>query len=110
MLKGIRLFCCPQARIPANATDPTESTISTISRYPPKPTKPTVSTKSRFHGTLRKARNQRFQRNHDFTVPPETHDFNEINEITISRYPPKSTKATVSTKATKCPKKRRFVG
>ena len=140
MLKGTRLFCCPQERIPANATDPTKATISTVSRYPPKPTKPTISTKSRFHGTPRKARNQRFQRNHDFTapqrnhesndfngftVPPETHETNGFNEITIprppngitkatistvSRYPTKSTKATVSTKATKCPKKRRFVG
>ena len=66
---------------------------------------------------LRKARNQRFQRNHDstvppenheindfngFTVPPEKHDFNEINEITISRPPNGITKATKPTKTTKC--------
>ena len=59
-----------------------------------------------------------------FTAPPENHEINGFNEITISRcpngitkatistvsrYPTKSTKATVSTKATKCPKKRRFV-
>ena len=47
-----------------------------------------------------------------FTVPPEKHDFNEINEITIPRYPPKPTistksrfhgppKPTISTKSTK---------
>ena len=34
-----------------------------------------------------------------FTVPPETHETNDFNEITIPRYPPKSTKATVSTKS-----------
>ena len=50
----------------------------------------------------RSARLQRFQRNHDFTVPPETHDFNEINEITISRPPNGITKATKPTKTTKC--------
>ena len=56
----------------------------------------------RFHGTPRKARFQRFQRNHGFTVPPETHDFNEINEITIPRPPNGITKATKPTKTTKC--------
>src|SRR5699024_3354504 len=61
-----------------------------------------ISTKSRFHGTPRKARFQRNQRNHDFTVPPENHDFNEINEITISRPPNGITKATKPTKTTKC--------
>ena len=50
----------------------------------------------RFYGTPRNPRFQRNQRNHDFTVPPGKHDFNEINEITISRYPPKTTKATKS--------------
>ena len=45
-----------------------------------------------------------------FTVPPETHEINGFNEITISRPPNGITKATISTKATKCPKKRRFVG
>ena len=83
MLKGTRLFCCPQERIPANATDPTESTVSTVSRYPPKPTKPTVSTKSRFHGTPRKARFQRNQRNHDFTAPQRNHEINDFNGFTI---------------------------
>src|SRR5699024_11783295 len=34
-----------------------------------------------------------------FTVPPENHESNGFNEITISRYPPKSTKPTVSTKS-----------
>ena len=51
---------------------------------------------------LRKARNQRFQRNHDFTIPPGKHDFNEINEITISRPPNGITKTTKPTKTTKC--------
>ena len=83
MLKGTRLFLCPQERIPANATDPTESTISTVSRYPPKPTKPTISTKSRFHGTLRNPRNQRFQRNHDFTAPQRNHESNDFNGFTV---------------------------
>ena len=53
----------------------------------------------------RSARLQRFQRNHDFTVPPEKHDFNEINEIneiTISRPPNGITKTTKPTKTTKC--------
>ena len=80
MLKGTRLFLCPQERIPVNATDPTKSTISTVSRCPPKPTKPTVSTKSRFHDTPRKARFQRNQRNHDFTVPQRNHESNETHE------------------------------
>ena len=80
MLKGTRLFLCPQERIPVNATDPTESTISTVSRYPPKTTKPTVSTKSRFHDTPRKARFQRNQRNHDFTAPQRNHESNETHE------------------------------
>src|SRR5699024_9437287 len=53
---------------------------STVSRYPPKTTKATVSTKSRFHGTPRKARNQRFQRNHDSTAPQRNHESNETNE------------------------------
>src|SRR5699024_9033350 len=83
MLKGTRLFCCPQERIPVNATDPTKSTISTVSRYPTKPTKPTVSTKSRFHGTPRNARFQRNQRNHDFTAPQRNHESNDFNGFTI---------------------------
>ena len=80
MLKGTRLFCCPQERIPANATNPTESTISTVSRYPPKPTKPTISTKSRFHGPPTESRKQRFQRNHDSTAPQRNHESNETHE------------------------------
>ena len=47
---------------------------------PTKSTKPTISTKSRFHGTPRKARNQRFQRNHDFTAPQRNHESNETHE------------------------------
>ena len=53
----------------------------------------------RFHGTPRKAR---FQRNHDFTVPPENHEINDFNEITIPRPPNGITKATKPTKTTKC--------
>ena len=53
----------------------------------------------RFHGTPRNPRKQRFQRNHDFTVPQRNHESNGFNEITISRYPPKTTKATISTKS-----------
>ena len=34
-----------------------------------------------------------------FTVPPENHETNGFNEITISRYPPKSTISTKSTKS-----------
>ena len=52
----------------------------TVSRYPPKPTKPTISTKSRFHGTPRKARFQRNQRNHDSTAPQRNHESNETHE------------------------------
>ena len=84
MLKGTRLFLCPQERIPANATEPTKSTISTVSRYPPKTTISTKSTKSRFHDTPRKPRFQRNQRNHDFTAPQRNHEsngFNESNEM-----------------------------
>ncbi len=65
---------------PAPPTIATESTISTVSRYPPKTTKPTISTKSRFHGTPRKARFQRNQRNHDFTAPQRNHESNETHE------------------------------
>ena len=65
---------------PAPPTVATESTISTVSRYPPKTTKPTISTKSRFHGTPRKARFQRNQRNHDFTAPQRNHESNETHE------------------------------
>ena len=64
----------------AAPTIATESTISTVSRYPPKTTKPTISTKSRFHGTPRKARFQRNQRNHDFTAPQRNHESNETHE------------------------------
>ena len=52
MLKGTRLFLCPQARIPQTQR------YQRNQRF------------QRFHGTPRKPRNQRFQRNHDFTVPP----------------------------------------
>ena len=99
-----------------------------LTHHPTVPTVPNgINDFNGFHGTLRKARNQRFQRNHDFTIPPEKHDFNEINEITISRPPPENhetngfneitisrspngiTKATKPTKKTKRPEKRRFV-
>ena len=73
--KETRSFLHPAP--PTVATESTISTVSTVSRYPPKPT---ISTKSRFHGTPRKARNQRFQRNHDFTVPQRNHESNETNE------------------------------
>src|SRR5699024_12096681 len=61
------------------------------------------------HGTPRNQRNKRFQRNHGFTIPSEKHEINGFNEITVSRYPPKSTKPTKPTKKTKRPEKRRFV-
>ena len=73
------------------------------------PTVATESTKSRFHGIPRNPRNQRFQRNHDSTVPPENHETNDFNEITISRPPNGITKPTKPTKKTKRPEKRRFV-
>ena len=47
---------------------------------PTKSTKSTISTKSRFHGTPRKARFQRNQRNHDFTAPQRNHENNETHE------------------------------
>src|SRR5699024_9283206 len=44
---------------------------------------------------------------------PETHESNDFNEITISRYPPKTTKPTISTKSRfhdtpRKPRKQRF--
>src|SRR5699024_5356782 len=105
MLKGTRLFCCPQERIPVNATDPTKSTISTVSRYPTKPTKPTVSTKSRFHGTPRKARFQRNQRNHDFTAPQRNHESNDFNGFTI---PPEKHESNGFNESNEMPEKKAF--
>ena len=105
MLKGTRLFCCPQERIPVNATDPTKSTISTVSRYPTKPTKPTVSTKSRFHGALRKPRKQRFQRNHDSTVPQRNHESNDFNGFTI---PPEKHESNGFNESNEMPEKEAF--
>ena len=80
MLKGTRLFLCPQARIPANATVPNEINDFNGFTVPPE----THETNGFNEITISR-------------YPPEKHDFNEINEITISRPPNGITKATIST-------------
>ena len=62
------------------ATFPTVSTKSRFHGTPRNPRNQRFQRFQRFHGTLRKARNQRFQRNHDFTAPQRNHESNETHE------------------------------
>ena len=113
MLKGTRLFCCPQERIPQTQRTQRKQRFQRFHGTPRKARNQRFQRNHGFTIPQRTQRNQRFQRNHDFTVPYENHEINDFNEITISRPPNGITKATISTKSRfhgtlRKPRKQRF--